>query len=138
MNRMDAIESGSAEASALDALLEGHLNDPFAVLGPHSTAKGRIVRAFLPGALSVEARGSDGALMAPLAASLTHSGVFAGLLPADAGRYVLRIHWPESVQDTEDPYSFGPVLSDLDIYLFSEGSHWDLPYRFGANLRSVE
>src|ERR1051326_3315444 len=134
---MDAIESDSAESSALDALLEGRLNDPFAVLGPHLTAKGRIVRAFLPGALSVEARAGDGALIAPLAASLTHSGVFSGLLPDDS-RYVLRIQWPASVQDTEDPYSFGPWVSDLDIYLFSEGSHWDLPHRFGANVMTVE
>jgi len=134
---MDAIESGSAESSALDALLEGRLNDPFAVLGPHLTAKGRIVRAFLPGALSAEARAADGALIAPLAASLTHRGVFTGLLPDDS-RYVLRIHWPSSVQDTEDPYSFGPVLSDLDIYLFSEGSHWDLAHRFGANVMTVD
>src|SRR4051794_29714462 len=121
---MDAIDPGSAEVSALDALLEGRLNDAFAVLGPHQTPKGYIVRAFLPGALSVEARITDGALIAPLAASLTHSGVFTGLLP-DAGRYVLRVHWPASTQDSEDPYSFGPVLSDMDIYLASEGSHWD-------------
>jgi 1,4-alpha-glucan branching enzyme len=42
------------------------------------------------------------------------------------------------VQDTEDPYSFGPVLSDMDIYLFSEGSHWDLAHRFGANVMTVD
>jgi 1,4-alpha-glucan branching enzyme len=113
---MDAIESGAAEAA--DALLEGRLNDPFAVLGPHETPKGRVVRVFLPGALSVETRTKDGHPIAPLAASMTHAGVFTGLLP-EPGRYVLHIHWPASVQETEDPYSFGPVLSDLDIYLSS-------------------
>ncbi len=133
---MDAIESGSAEAAAFDALLEGRLNDPFGVLGPHDTPKGRVVRAFLPGAIAAEMRGTDGALIAPMAAALTHGGVFTGVLP-DARPYVLHIQWPSTTQDTEDSYSFGPVLSDLDIHLFSEGSHWDLAHRFGANVMTV-
>src|ERR1700693_2285040 len=37
-----------------EALAFGTLDDPFAVLGPHDTKTGRIVRAFLPGALGVE------------------------------------------------------------------------------------
>ena len=37
-----------------EALANGTLADPFAVLGPHDTAMGRIVRAFLPDALEVE------------------------------------------------------------------------------------
>jgi len=40
---------------AAEALANGTLGDPFAVLGPRATANGRIVRAFLPGALEVEA-----------------------------------------------------------------------------------
>ena len=40
------------------ALADGALRDPFAVLGPHDTGLGRIVRAFLPGALAVEVRGA--------------------------------------------------------------------------------
>jgi 1,4-alpha-glucan branching enzyme len=138
MNRMDRIDSGPEETRALDALLAGSLNDPFAVLGPHHTSKGRVVRTFLPGALSVEARSArDGALIAHLAPSSTHEGVFTVPMP-DNGRYILRIQWPGGEQETEDPYAFGPVLSDLDLHLFSEGTHWDLAHRFGANVATVE
>ena len=123
---------------ALDALLAGRLADPFGVLGPHRTAKGRVVRAFLPGALAVEARSpKDGTLLAHLAPSAAHAGVFAGPMPDD-GPYVLRIHWPGGVQETEDPYAFGLALSDLDLHLFSEGSHWDLAHRFGSNVTTMD
>ena len=46
--------------------------------------------------------------------------------------YRLRIHWPDAVQETEDPYAFGPVLGDMDLHLFSEGTHWELAERFGV------
>jgi 1,4-alpha-glucan branching enzyme len=123
---------------ALDALLAGRLADPFAVLGPHRTPKGHVVRVFLPGALAVEALAAkDGTLIAHLAPSPAHAGVFTGPVQDD-GRYVLRIQWPGSVQETEDPYAFGLALSDLDLHLFSEGSHWDLAHRFGANVATME
>ncbi|PZR60139.1 MAG: 1,4-alpha-glucan branching enzyme, partial [Stutzerimonas stutzeri] len=43
-----------------------------------------------------------------------------------AQRYRLRIHWPGNVQETEDPYAFGPLLGDTDLYLFAEGNHRQL------------
>ena len=132
-DRSDAAET----TRALDALLNGTLNDPFAVLGRHHTPDGNVVRAFFPGALAVEARAEDSGLLTQLEPSLTHEGVFVGPMP-DAGRYVLRIQWPGGVHETEDPYAFGPLLSDLDLHLFSEGSHWDLPHRLGANVATVD
>ena len=47
-----------------EALANGTLGDPFAVLGPHDTATGRIVRAFLPGAQAVEVLARDGGTVA--------------------------------------------------------------------------
>ncbi len=135
---MDATGAGTTEAESFDALIEGRLNDPFALLGPHQTSEGRVVRAFLPGALSVEVRGAgDGSPIAQLVRVPAHDGLFAGPVPG-SGRYILSIRWPNGVQETEDPYSFGPVLSDLDLHLFSEGSHWNLAERFGANVVSID
>src|SRR4029077_11489220 len=123
---------------ALDGLQRGDLNDPFSLLGRHHTPDGYVVRAFFPGAIAVAARAAeDGRLLALLAPSPTHDGVFVGSMP-EAGRYVLHIQWPGGVHETEDPYSFGPLLSDLDLHLFSEGTHWDLPHRFGANVATVD
>ena len=52
---------------AAQTLADGRPHDPFAVLGPHDTPQGRVIRAFLPGALEVDVvRRSDGAALASL------------------------------------------------------------------------
>ena len=54
------LDQQSARALAL-----GTHDDPFAVLGPHDTREGRVIRAFLPGATKVDVvRRSDGAVLA--------------------------------------------------------------------------
>src|SRR5262249_47354463 len=104
MTRMDHVHPDIDKAEILQALIEGRLSDPFAVLGPHATPRGRVVRAFLPGARAVATRAEDGTLLAVLAPSTTHDGIFSGLVPGE-GRYLLCIQWPDEVQETEDPYA---------------------------------
>src|SRR5436305_4476335 len=124
------------DPAAVDALLHGRLADPFAFLGPHDTDQGRIVRAFLPGADAAEVLArSNGDLLG----QLTHvrDGLFSGLV-SSAEPYLLRIHWPNAVQETEDPYSFGLLLGDMDLHLFSEGAHWQLAERFGSAVTDID
>src|SRR6201999_3542783 len=52
--------------------------------------------------------------------------------------YLLRITWPDAVQETEDPYSFGNLLGDLDLHLFNEGRHFELAEHLGANVVTVD
>ena len=133
MNVMDNI-GAQPDRHSLEALVQGRMNNPFAILGPHQTAHGRAVRAFYPGALSLEIRSAkDGRLLAQWAPHSEFEGFFCGLVPGNAA-YLFRIHWPHAIQEIEDVYSFGELLSDLDLHLFSEGTHWDLASRFGANL----
>ena len=51
---------------------------------------------------------------------------------SDAAPYLLRINWPGGLQETEDPYSFGPLLGDIDLHLFNEGRHFRLAHALGA------
>ncbi|MGK2913464.1 MAG: 1,4-alpha-glucan branching protein GlgB [Porticoccaceae bacterium] len=113
------------------ALQEGTIGDPFAVLGPHPAETDSIVRAFLPGAESVVVL--EGQRDEPLAtlAPVQIPGLFAGRIPQDTA-YRLRIQWPGGTQDTEDPYSFGLLLGELDLYLFGEGRHYELGHCLGA------
>jgi 1,4-alpha-glucan branching enzyme len=139
-----ALLGSAAPAIALDpaivaALVAGRLADPFAILGPHSGTAGRVVRSLQPGAEAVRVldRG-DRSVLAELAAS--DGGFFSGLVPG-VQSYLLQVDWPNSVQETEDPYSFGPILGDLDLHLFAEGTHWQLAERLGsapANLDGVD
>jgi 1,4-alpha-glucan branching enzyme len=120
-----------------DALAAGRHRDPFGVLGPHDGPDGRIIRCFLPGAKSVDVlRRSDRSSLGMLAAGEV-SGLFEGVV-SDRAPYLLRIQWPGDVQETEDPYSFSPVLGELDLHLFNEGRHFKLAEALGANLTSVD
>ena len=118
--------SWQLDAESARALAHATHYNPFAVLGPHDMPDGRVIRALLPGAAKVEIlRRSDGAVLAPLE-SHTEYGLFESLIQ-DRGLYRLRIFWPDAVQETEDPYSFGLLLGDIDLHLFNEGRHFELP-----------
>jgi 1,4-alpha-glucan branching enzyme len=101
------------------------LHDPFSFLGPHSGT----IRTFQPGAIEVAVVTPDGPVA--LAAS-SPEGLFVGTY-ADQGARLLRVRWSDgTIEDISDPYSFGPVLGNLDLHLMREGRHRDLPLRLGA------
>ena len=130
-------EELQGDPSAVMALVEGRIGDPFALLGPHPGAHGSVLRAYLPTALAVEALDRSGAPLATLS-PLQPPGLFAGVIPTNVP-YRLRIQWPGGVvQETEDPYSFGLLLGELDIYLLAEGSHLELGRCLGAQPMSID
>ncbi|MCP8466254.1 1,4-alpha-glucan branching protein GlgB [Pseudomonas sp. ZM23] len=106
--------------------------DPFAFLGPH----GGEVRVWLPGALAVELLSAQDEVLAAMNV-VDASGLFVAQLPSGT-RYRLRIHWPQAEQVSEDPYAFGLLLSDLDLYLFSEGNHRRLGKCLGAQAMEID
>ncbi|MBU6449557.1 MAG: 1,4-alpha-glucan branching enzyme, partial [Rhodospirillales bacterium] len=107
------------------ALCAGEHGDPFALLGPH----GDIVRFLLPDAKSVDLLNANGTLIA--SARHVESGLWEAQLP-DSQDYVLQINWDDCVENTEDPYAFGPLVSDFDLYLFAKGQHRELANFLGA------
>ena len=120
-----------------DALVRAAHHDPFAVLGPHSTDAGHLVRVYLPNALSVELLQRDGGASLGRMEPGQVPGLFVARLDQPTP-YRLRIRWAGGEQETEDPYSFGPLLGDLDIYLFSEGNHRDLGHCLGAQPMTID
>ncbi|HVZ10047.1 1,4-alpha-glucan branching protein GlgB [Rhodopila sp.] len=117
---------------ALTALEAGRHGDPFALLGLHD--KRLLVLA--NGARGVEAvSAADGSPIATL-----HPVGQGGLFMAEIAHpvpYRLRIDWAGVIQETEDPYSFGLLLGDLDLHLIAEGRHRDLARCLGAHVTSV-
>ncbi|MCB1670142.1 MAG: 1,4-alpha-glucan branching protein GlgB, partial [Pseudomonadales bacterium] len=122
--------------AVLESVLAGNFNNPFAVLGIHTVEDGRqrVIRAFLPGAEAVEVLGSDSETILGELQRLHRSGFFEGLVPyPDLNRYRLRVHYPLTSLDIDDPYRFPSSLGADDLYLFHEGSH-EYAYRMlGAN-----
>jgi len=119
--------------SDAEALAAGRHRDPFQVLGAHDEGGVRVLRVFLPGARSVEALARAGHRPICHLRRGCVDGLFEGVL-SDRGSYLLRIEWPGGVQETEDPYAFGPALGELDLHLFNEGRHFELASALGANV----
>jgi 1,4-alpha-glucan branching enzyme len=112
-------------APALQAVIEGRSLDPFATLGRHRAASGDIVRVMLPGAFAVSAIARDQPSLRTTLNPVRNTGLFVGP-SAGSGPYLLQIDWGGPIQKTEDPYSFGPLLGELDVYLLAEGKHRNL------------
>ena len=129
------------------ALCRGEHGDPFAILGPHAEAQGRLwLRTLQPGATAVFAiDAASGAELAALKPRLgdgfgPDSGFFEGKLPkgTTANGYRLRIQWPDATQETDDAYRFPEVLGELDVWLLAEGSHLRPFERLGAHLTEID
>ncbi len=104
---------------SLQKLLDARLHDPFDLLGLHPAPEGWVLRVFRPNATRIELILADG--RAELGATEA-PGLFewrGALAPARPWRLAIE----EGGQHFEivDPYAFGPLLSDQELYLFNEG-----------------
>ncbi|MDR9438503.1 MAG: 1,4-alpha-glucan branching protein GlgB [Halomonas sp.] len=120
-----------------EALARGSHGNPFSVLGIHEDDDGYFLRAFLPGALGVDVLDREDGSFRCCLTGVQIPGLFAGRLP-HAARYTLRIRWSGGEQETEDPYSFGLLLGEMDLYLIGEGNHRNLGHCLGAQPMEVD
>ncbi|CAN5327010.1 hypothetical protein BH10PSE8_BH10PSE8_16900 [soil metagenome] len=137
MTRQMPLRLPSIPGSDIALLAEGRHPDPFAVLGHHVVDEIGLVRAFLPGANYVELVTGDGAERRATPMIGNGEGFFEAPCPAQTP-YRIRTAWPGGITESADPYSFGLLLSDDDVYLVSEGRHFDLSTRLGANPRVID
>ena len=123
-----------AKREDVEAIIGAHHDDPFAVLGLHRTAAGWVVRAFVPGADTVRAIDANGCTIANLKRR-DPAGFYEGLVPGGRGRfpYQLGAENAGGAWQFYDPYSFGPLLGQLDDHLLVEGTHRKLYERLGAH-----
>ncbi|MEZ5752439.1 MAG: 1,4-alpha-glucan branching protein GlgB [Paracoccaceae bacterium] len=111
------------------ALVSGHIQDAFAILGPrHRGQSGHLV-VFDPFATQMTARTAQRDI--PL--TPVGDGVFHGHI-GRARKY--RLVGADDTRNWEydDPYRFAPVLGDLDLHLIGEGTHRRLWQALGAHL----
>jgi 1,4-alpha-glucan branching enzyme len=122
----------SAADQAFDAVASGLSDDAFAVLGPHhaTTTEGApamVVRTMRPGAERVDLVLPDRTVTMSRRRS---EGLFEATVPLPSGRradevpYRFRVHEGREVHETGDPYRFGQVLTEFDLHLLSEGTHY--------------
>ncbi len=129
-------------ADALRALLEAEHGDPFALLGPHQDAQSRWwLRALLPGAQTVTAvEAATGRTLAVL--DRVHAdGLFSGRIPRrrKLPDYRLCVQWSSTIEieTVDDPYRYGPLLGELDLWLLAEGTELRPGDKLGAHAHRI-
>ena len=113
-------------AHDIDALCSGRHGDPFAVLGPHRDDEGKCwVRTLLPGAASAAAVDLAGEPLAQFKQRDARGLFEARLAKRKADKpYRLHVHWADGHESIiEDPYRFGAVLGEMDVWWLGEGTH---------------
>jgi 1,4-alpha-glucan branching enzyme len=134
-----AAPSWRASKADIAAIVGARHGDPFAVLGPHATPAGLVIRALVPAATSVFVHGPGDATVTPM--TCRHpDGFFEAFFPGVTGpnRYRLHAENAGGKWELDDPFSFGPVLGALDDYLLIEGTHQTLYDRLGAHPMTLD
>jgi len=137
---------------SIGALIAGCHEQPFEILGPHSEkqrpGESVSVRAYLPnaeGAWIIDpSHEKKRVAMTRIQPSGLYEATCTTLLPKsrkDITRFDYLIETQEPggmTSKTHDPYSFPHFLSDFDIYLLGEGTHWSSYEKLGAHVRTVD
>jgi 1,4-alpha-glucan branching enzyme len=131
----------------VELIVHGDHWDPYSVLGLHELSSvaggvnGSLIRAFLPEARTAWVvdleRGEPGERVAM--ERIHPDGFFAAVFPdrTPSFPYRLRLENHEGYSwEFVDPYAFGPVLTDFDLHLLGEGTHYRNYERLGAHLRT--
>lgn len=119
-------------------------HDPFSVLGMHplgnkaDAAADTLVRLYLPGAraATLVCQKQEFALTR---VEGTDFFEWRGIEKYLKSRYQVRWFDRYNREHCEyDPYSFAPILGDLDVHLFNEGQHWNIYQLLGAHEREID
>ena len=124
--------------SAFDAIASASHADPFSILGPHIENGHLRIRTCLPAAESVSVTRPDAD---PVPMTRRHpAGIYEAELPDASERVDYRLHvtYPGGyTTELDDPYRYGRVITDYDLYLFGEGNHTRIYDRLGAHPMTI-
>ena len=125
----------------LAAFLEARHADPFHTLGMRRAGEFLAVRVFRPDLATVKVVDLGDRTRIFEATKIHPDGFFEAVLPKGLHEFpyalLLKSHKGDEWEE-RDPYSFGRILGDTDVYLHAEGNHWDLYNKFGAHLTAVD
>jgi 1,4-alpha-glucan branching enzyme len=122
-------------------LIEARHCDPFRLLGIREENGRRVARVFRPDAASVTLVEEGGLGRRFPLAKKDDVGTFEAEFGDEAPPMRYRCEYAgyngESWSQL-DPYAFPAVLGEMDIYLFNEGTHYDIYKKLGAHMRELD
>ncbi|MFO0910276.1 MAG: 1,4-alpha-glucan branching protein GlgB [Isosphaeraceae bacterium] len=151
MTTLSGPHASTASVDDINHLIHANHWNPFSILGfhlvelsgPAKPGPAAAIRAFLPdvrGAWVVDLTRGEPGQRFPME-RIHPDGLFECLFPGRAERFNYRI----AVENYEghgwefvDAYQFGPVLTDFDLHLLGEGTHYRNFERLGAHIREHE
>jgi 1,4-alpha-glucan branching enzyme len=121
-------------------LLHAEHDDPFSVLGLHQIDQTWVVRNFRPDAkeLAIIDRQHGGRRFP--ATRIAEEGLFEAVLEgiSEAFEYLVEVTtWSGETLQISDPYSYGPILGELDMHLYKVGNHYEIYEKLGAHLTEI-
>jgi 1,4-alpha-glucan branching enzyme len=123
-------------------ILDGVHQDPFSVLGMHAEGHDErhiAVRAFLPEAEGAWVIHSKTGAVCPMEKAHKDGFYIAEFPRRRPFPYRLRIQAKDgTISSFKDPYSFGQVLTEYDLHLLGEGTHYREYEKLGAHLITVD
>ncbi len=129
----------------ISGLVEGTLENPAQLLGPHPVTYGDrqalSVRAFLPQSDQVWLVDNEHQAVRPMR-RVHPSGFYEVICPISttkSANYRLRVCSKNGeITEMHDPYAVEPLLTEFDLYLFGQGRNWKLYDKMGAHERQVD
>jgi 1,4-alpha-glucan branching enzyme len=119
----------------IEHILNGRHYDPFEFLGSHQLdGKGTAVRAYLPEADEAWVIKGDQEFQMK---KIHKQGIFEKRFKDDKEFFPYELKMKDgggNERTFRDPYSFPPMLSDYDLHLIAEGTHYKKYERLGAHL----
>ena len=121
-------------------LIEARHCDPFRILGIRSCDGKFVARVLRPDAAEVavilEGKGAKPQKLTRLDEHGLFEGEIAGF--SEGMPYTLELTGHDGVKWRQrDAYSFPAVLGEMDIYLFNEGTHYDIHKKLGAHVKVI-
>jgi 1,4-alpha-glucan branching enzyme len=120
-------------------LIEARHCDPFKILGVREFQGSWFARVFRPDVAKAILHELGGAGRTFELSRIHPDGFFEAHLGTDG--QVLSYELELTAHDghtwrQRDPYSFGPILGEMDVYLFNEGTHYEIYKKLGAHLKA--
>ena len=140
--RLKLLAETTAPSDEISQILRAEHGDPFHVLGIHLVElQGKpavAIRAFLPrtqNAWVVRGPGSSDAV--PMR-RIHADGFFEVVFPNEQAIFPYRLRTDYAgMHEFEDPYRFPPILSEFDLHLLGEGTHYKTYEKLGAHVTEI-
>lgn len=131
----------SLHPDAMNALTHADHGRPFDVLGPHADGDQQtVIRALNPSARKLYVVDKASSRRTEMV-RIHEGGLFEAVVDGNAETldyYFEAATAQDETQRIEDPYRFPLALSDMDLYLHSEGRHWEIFEKLGAHPDEID